>query len=384
MIAGDQFQRNFTWPVPDPPKSEWSGAQASQFALRQKAIGFNCLNYNAAPEPSLYRHYLPDKAYLDENCPDGVRFELMFPSCWNGKDVDSHDQKSHMAYPSEVMDGVCPEGFETRLVSLFYETIWNTYAFKDCEGEFVISNGDPTGYGYHGDFIQGWDPDFLQQAVDTCTNLSGEVSDCPLFDLQDDEAQGECRFDVPYAVKAEDVFAHPTGIPGNVPIQSGPAYATEWWTTATSTSSCSSEISTGLPSILPTTITPSTTAPSSPSPAAPTSSTSYTTVSEDVEYDIVVVKEEVVVLLGEDGEPVATTTGSPLTVATSTSTSSTIITEPIVQATGVAQQDHGATAAAKRDQVPGHRRAPSQIHNRHGHGHAHRRREYQAGVGGWF
>lgn len=377
MIAGDQFQRNFTWPVPDPPKSEWSGAQASQFALQQKAIGFNCLNYNADPEPSLYRHSLPDKAYLDENCPDGVRFELMFPSCWNGKDVDSHDHKSHMAYPSEVMDGVCPEGFETRLVSLFYETIWNTYAFRDCEGEFVISNGDPTGYGYHGDFIQGWDPDFLQQAVDTCTNPSGEVSDCPLFDLQDDEAQGRCQFSVPYVVKAEDVYSHTSGIPGNVPIQSGPAYATEWWKTSTSTS-CSSEIATYMPSVTPSPTEPVYTKSSTTSPAPTT--TTYTTVSEDVEYDIVLVKEEVVVLLGEDGQPVTTTTGSPRTVATSTFTSPTIVTEPVVQATGVAEQH---PAAAKRDQVPGHRRPPAQIY-RHGHGHAHRRREYQAGVGGWF
>ena len=115
MIAGDTFKRDFKWPIPDPPTSEWSGEQESQAALRQKAIGFNCLNYNGAAEASLGRHFLPNKTYLDEHCTDGVRFEMMFPSCWNGKDVDSDDHTSHVAYPSLVMDDTCPEGFETRI-----------------------------------------------------------------------------------------------------------------------------------------------------------------------------------------------------------------------------------------------------------------------------
>ena len=145
MIAGDTNQRNFSYPVPDPPKSDWSGNLTEQSFLRQAALGFNCLNYAAAPEGSLFRHFLPDKAYLDAHCPDGVRFELMFPSCWNGVDVDSHDHKSHVEYPSEVMTGDCHAGFETRLISLFYETIWNTYQFNGVAGRFVLSNGDLTG-----------------------------------------------------------------------------------------------------------------------------------------------------------------------------------------------------------------------------------------------
>ena len=144
MIAGDTHQRNFTYPVPDLPKSDWTGDLTDQAFLRQAALGFNCLNYAGPAEGSLSRHFLPDKAYLDANCLDGVRFELMFPSCWNGSPT-SPNYKDHVAYPSEVMTGNCPAGFETRLVSLFYETIWNTYAFKGVDGQFVLANGDPTG-----------------------------------------------------------------------------------------------------------------------------------------------------------------------------------------------------------------------------------------------
>ena len=116
----------------------------TESALRQKAVGFNCLDYQKNPEPTLFRHFLPDKAYLDANCPDGVRFELMFPSCWNGKD-DSPDHMSHVAYPNQVMTGDCPKGYEQRLVSMLYETIWDTNAFNGKDGQFVLANGDPTG-----------------------------------------------------------------------------------------------------------------------------------------------------------------------------------------------------------------------------------------------
>ncbi len=144
MIAGDTNQRNFTYPVPDIPKSFWTGQYATQDFLRQAALVFNCLNYAITPEGSLYRHFLPDKSYLDAHCTDGVRFELMFPSCWNGRDNTSPNKKDHVAYPSQVMTGNCPDGFPERLPSLFYETIWDTYAFNGQPGEFIIANGDPT------------------------------------------------------------------------------------------------------------------------------------------------------------------------------------------------------------------------------------------------
>jgi hypothetical protein len=145
VLAGDSRLRNFSGPVPDPPTSAWTLDDMSQESLAQKSLGFNCMNYNRAPEGSRYRHFLPDKEFLDANCDNGIRAEIFFPSCWNGKDVKSDDHKSHVAYPNLIDGGKCPEGFPVRLPSLFYETIWNTNAFKGQAGQFVWSNGDPTG-----------------------------------------------------------------------------------------------------------------------------------------------------------------------------------------------------------------------------------------------
>lgn len=144
MIAGDTNQRNFTYPIPDIEKSLWTGEYADQKFLRQAALGFNCLNYGAPAEPSLFRHFMPDKEYIDANCKNGVRLELMFPSCWNGA-ATPDDKKSHVAYPSQVMTGTCPPGFPKRLLSLFYETIVRPDAFPGRNGRFVFANGDVSG-----------------------------------------------------------------------------------------------------------------------------------------------------------------------------------------------------------------------------------------------
>lgn len=151
MIAGDTDRRNYTvgdssYENPDPPKSEWASLnQTSQEDLAQRALGFNCLDYTKTAEGSLYRHFLPSKDYIDANCPDGIRAELMFPSCWNGVDLDSDDHKSHVAYPDLVINGDCPDTHPVRLPGLFYETIWDMGAFTDRSGIFAFSNGDPLG-----------------------------------------------------------------------------------------------------------------------------------------------------------------------------------------------------------------------------------------------
>lgn len=71
----------------------------------------------------------------------------------------------------------------------------------------------------------GWDPEFLQQAVDTCTNLSGEISDCPLFTIQDSDVYNSCEIEIPSALVSEDVLGPMSTLPGNVAVQYGPGLA---------------------------------------------------------------------------------------------------------------------------------------------------------------
>ena len=228
MAAGNPSIRNFTGPFPDDPLSSWPTDPVDQHFLQQRAIGFNCLNYAEAAEPSLYRHQLPSKEYMDATCADGVRFEMAFPSCGKKGALDSPDHKAHVAYPSLVKTGNCPSGYDVHYPFLFYETIWATHAFAGVNGSFVLSMGDPVGTGYHGDFIMGWrSQKFLQSALDTCVSLTGEIEDCSLFDIQSDSAGANCNFTMPEILKKDNPLGPRLGLPGNNPIRYGPDQASQ-------------------------------------------------------------------------------------------------------------------------------------------------------------
>jgi uncharacterized protein DUF1996 len=134
MIAGNPWQRNST--------GDFAG----------QAISFNCLDYTGPAVPET-------NGFPSKNCPNGLRAQVFFPSCWDGKNLDSSDHKSHVAYPASgaYNDGPCPSTHPVHLISLFYEVIWQTNLYaNDWYGSnqpFAFANGDPTGYGLHGDFV---------------------------------------------------------------------------------------------------------------------------------------------------------------------------------------------------------------------------------------
>lgn len=100
--------------------------------------------------------------FPDQNC-DGyaspLRADIHFPSCYNPA-AGLDDYKNNMQFPTTGADGKanCPPGW-IHTPHLFYEVYWNTPLFADkwTQGQgkqpFVLSNGDPTGYSLHGDFV---------------------------------------------------------------------------------------------------------------------------------------------------------------------------------------------------------------------------------------
>ncbi|WYZ41941.1 hypothetical protein EsH8_V_000836 [Colletotrichum jinshuiense] len=109
---------------------------------------------------------------------------------------------------------------------LFYEVTFTVNDFKDSwygdSQPFVLSNGDPTGYGLHGDFINGWDVNVLQAALIQCTDGSGSIEKCGVFQFFDDETRKGCR--VPVKVD-EPTQGQLNALPGCNSVQRGPANA---------------------------------------------------------------------------------------------------------------------------------------------------------------
>jgi len=198
MLAGNPYLRNYTGSV------------------EQQAISYACLGVSG-PETN---------DFPTQNCPDGLRSQVFFPSCWDGVNLDSLDHKSHMAYPSRYDSGFCPPSHPKRFISIFYEVIWNTPDFADMwyDGHqpFVWASGDPTGYGFHGDFLNGWDVPTLQKAVTECTSSSGVIEECNVFDFFTDQVTQGCK--IPASVD-EQIDGILDALPGCNPVQSGPDMA---------------------------------------------------------------------------------------------------------------------------------------------------------------
>jgi len=153
MVAGDPLRRS---------------QNNSDFA--QKAVNIMCIFDGGSIQ---YQGFPPRQCNV-------MRSEVYFPSCWDGKNLDSPDHKSHVAYPAigNYNGGVCPESHPVALLSIFYEFFFQTKSFYTSpeDRKFAFANGDPTGFGYHGDFIMGWtDRSLLQTAHRDCVTSAN----CP-------------------------------------------------------------------------------------------------------------------------------------------------------------------------------------------------------------
>ena len=78
------------------------------------------------------------------NCPDGIRAQLQFQSCWDGVNLYKSDN-SHVDYMSQIDNGICPPTHPVQLIHIFFEVIYATADIVQDGGQFVFAHGDPTG-----------------------------------------------------------------------------------------------------------------------------------------------------------------------------------------------------------------------------------------------
>ncbi|KZW02975.1 hypothetical protein EXIGLDRAFT_636604 [Exidia glandulosa HHB12029] len=214
MLAGDMTLRS----------KKFEDGEGSQGELAERALKWSCLRYTDGATG--YDGY----GFPNTRCEAGFQSRLHMPNCWDGKNLDTKDHKSHVAYMSIMDNGKCPDTHPVPFISMFYEQTWDTGDFDarwdpaTDKWPFVWSHGDPTGFGYHGDFIMGWDVQTLQSAIIECNNqtpdtAAGRAEGCKYFDMQTSDAGRSCT------VKAE-VDEVVTGVldrlPGCNPIQDGP------------------------------------------------------------------------------------------------------------------------------------------------------------------
>ncbi|KAL8988123.1 MAG: hypothetical protein Q9177_002754 [Variospora cf. flavescens] len=167
----------------------------------------------------------------------GLAASMRFPSCWNGQDFNKDAPLAHMAFPIN-RDGMagCPEGFKkARFPEIFVEYWLDTKPFDGQYGAdevpWVIANGDPTGFSFHMDFLNGWKPGVLAKAIRGCDNGNKYTSlDSPQCfgpgSMQSDSAKAACTI---APVVQQDIGNNGplNALPGCNPIQPGPGRATQ-------------------------------------------------------------------------------------------------------------------------------------------------------------
>ncbi|KAH3938341.1 hypothetical protein HBH98_255440 [Parastagonospora nodorum] len=107
-----------------------------------------------------------------QSCKYGFASEVTFPSCWNGRNIDPTKPQAHMAYPEQGSSGIqnCPPThraarFPSVLIEFWYDISSFDKQYDASSSPWTLSNGDTTGYGFHADFMNGWEKGILDTAV---------------------------------------------------------------------------------------------------------------------------------------------------------------------------------------------------------------------------
>jgi Domain of unknown function (DUF1996) len=129
-------------------------------------VHYNCLRYpngGQVTKPSASIPTCPENSYLSA--------KISFPGCWDGKNLDSPDHKSHMAYP---VRGACPVSHPVGLPSVGIRVRWKTVRGVPSSRLSLSSGGQ---LSLHADFWNVWNPAAMQWLVTNCLNQTRNCTD---------------------------------------------------------------------------------------------------------------------------------------------------------------------------------------------------------------
>ena len=86
-----------------------------------------------------------------------MEVSIAFPQCWDGVNLNSPDNKSHMKYASNG----CPASHPVALPEIAYIMHFEIPSGSNTSNWRLASDNytnGPGGYSMHADWINGWDP----------------------------------------------------------------------------------------------------------------------------------------------------------------------------------------------------------------------------------
>lgn len=105
------------------------------------------------------------------SCSQGGQVEwlMSFPECWDGKNLDSADHKSHMAYK---VGGSCPSTHPVMIPEISFNVYYPVASASGTSTWRFSSDNYPStlpgGFSGHGDWMNGWDETLMGVFVKSC------------------------------------------------------------------------------------------------------------------------------------------------------------------------------------------------------------------------
>jgi hypothetical protein len=94
-----------------------------------------------------------------------VTAKIRFPSCWDGKNLDSADHQSHMAYT--LASGACPMGYPVALPKVFMDL-----RFNGVHNGTKVRLASGPAYTLHADMFSAWQTNEQAGLVQSCIYTS--------------------------------------------------------------------------------------------------------------------------------------------------------------------------------------------------------------------
>jgi hypothetical protein len=116
-----------------------------------------------------------DMATVLAACPAGGDWEVAVssPPCWDGKNLDSADHRSHMAYWIQGSRGTqCPDGYPYWIPTFSLAAHFTIAATDDTTkwtfSSDAMNSSAPRGWSFHADWFGAWDPTAAALWNDNC------------------------------------------------------------------------------------------------------------------------------------------------------------------------------------------------------------------------
>jgi hypothetical protein len=121
----------------------------------------------------------PSTAHIPD-CTSGqfIQALVRFPDCWDGKNLDSPDHQSHMAYSSGKQKS-CPQTHPVKVPKITFEMQYKNATGKGSQ--YVLSSGGQ--YSLHADFFAAWDQKVQSALINSCLNVGKKCTGIKLSEV---------------------------------------------------------------------------------------------------------------------------------------------------------------------------------------------------------